>query len=266
MKILLVDDEPLVLKALEITVAKVAPEATLFPFTKAKEAINFARENPIDIAFLDINMRVVDGIGMAKELQKMQPRINIVFCTGYSEYAMDAHELYCSGYLLKPVLEDNVREVLHHLRYPIEEEKKSNVYIQCFGNFEVYYKGEPIAFEYSRTKELLAYLVDRYGANCSTRELLAVLFEDDMKMSYFQRLRRDLIKTFEDLGETDIIQSAKGTIRINCDSVECDYFAYRQGKAAQNYNVEEYMAQYSFAESTFGINHKTWESENDADE
>ena len=106
-------------------------------------------------------------------------------------------------------------------------------------------------FEYSKTKEMIAYLIDRKGTLCSTKEIMAILFEDDDKMSYFQRLRRDFLETFESIGYTDIILQSKGQLGIDKDKIYCDYFDYLNGQT-DLYNGE-YMTQYEFGEFTNSI-------------
>lgn len=243
MNVLLVDDEIIVLELLKETVMKVLPQANSVSFASSREALEYAEHHPIDIAFLDINMRIIDGVTMARKLQSLYPKINIIFCTGYSEYMKDAFDLYCSGYLLKPVTEEKIRQAVEHLRYPVQPAAK-RVAIQCFGNFEVFVNGMPVKFKYNRTKELLAYLVDRNGTDCSTLELIAVLFGDDVNRSYFNHLRKDLIDTFTDLGVNDILRTKRGRLGINRETVDCDYFDYLDGKRSDK--PEEYMAQYSF--------------------
>lgn len=247
MNILLLDDEPLALKMLEKAVCEAVPNANIKSFLKAKEALEFAEEENIQIAFLDINMQVIDGLEVAKRLKDLYPQINIIFSTGYEEYALDALKLYSSGYLLKPIGAEDVIEVMNNLRYPVEENKRLS--IKCFGNFEAFCDGKPIKFKLSRTKEMLAYLVDRDGAQCSAGEITGVLFEDIDNIYYYQKLRGDLIKTFNELGLDDCITVTRGGLSINRDMVECDYFDYKDGKSSVKPN--EYMTQYSFAEYTF---------------
>ena len=80
-------------------------------------------------------------------------------------------------FLLKPANEADVRNVLENLRYP-PETAPVGIKIQCFGNFEIFVGGRPLSFKRSKSKELLAYLVDRNGATCTNGEMLAVLWED----------------------------------------------------------------------------------------
>lgn len=247
MNILLVDDEPLTLKMLGVAVSEAVPNANISSFLKPREALDFAEKTKIDIAFLDINMQVIDGLEVAKHLKEIYPTVNIIFSTGYEEYALDALKLYSSGYLLKPIGADDIRDAMKNLRYPIEESKR--VSFKCFGNFEAFCDGKQIKFKLSRTKELLAYLVDRNGALCTTSEIIGVLFEDVDNIYYYQKLRGDLIKTFTELELSECLTVTRGGLAINPETVDCDYFDYKAGKISAK--PTEYMSQYSFSESTF---------------
>lgn len=252
MNILLVDDEPLLLAKLKSCAESVIPEAHLFPFSKASEAMKFAETTDLEIAFLDINMRSISGIDMAKKLQVINPQINIIFCTGYSEYSMDALNLHCSGYILKPVTEEKMTDAVTHLRYPVKEseEKASGkkVKIQCFGNFDIFKDGIPIKFRYEKTRELVAYLVDRKGSLCSNSEISAVLWDDDEHDAYYKSLRKDLFHTLEAIGCDDILDKQWGKLAIIPDKVECDYFDWCKDIDHYREPVFEYMIQYSWAE------------------
>lgn len=247
MNIIMVDDERFALEDLTEIVPKLLPDANCKAFNKAKDAMVYAQKNQIDIAFLDINMRILNGITMAQKLIEMYPKVNIIFCTGYPEYSLDAHNLFCSAYLLKPITEEKIRTALDNLRYPVEEKKKI-LYVQCFGMFEIFVGHKPITFKYSKTKELFAYLIDKLGADCKTREIMAEIFEDDDKMSYFQNLRRDLLETFDEIGFSHVIREGWGVLGINKDKIKCDYYEYLNGK--KELNNDEYMPQYNFAETT----------------
>lgn len=247
MNIIAVDDEILALKMIVSAVKKAVPKANVNSFLDIEEAIDFARKTPIQIAFLDINMLVMTGLDAAKKLKELYPKINIVFCTGYEEYALDAFKIFSSGYLLKPVSVNDIKEVMKNLRFPAEEPKRLS--FRCFGYFEAYCDGVPIKFSLTKTKEMIAYLIDRNGAQCSATDIMAVLFEENDNTNYYQRIRRDLLKTFERLNLSDCLTVNHGGISINREMVDCDYFDYKDGKMTERPN--EYMTQYSFAEITF---------------
>ena len=246
MRIIYVDDEQFALDKLERLLGAVEPEAEKRGFLRAQEAMAFAETNAIDVALLDINMRVLDGVTMAKRLQSLYPRVNIIFCTGYAEYMPDALAMYCSGYLMKPITEADLRTALEKLRYPVVENEK-RVELRCFGNFDVLCDGKPVAFKYKKTRELLAYLTDRGGAEATTQEIMAAIFEES-KPSYFSNIRLDLLDTFAALGVPEVVSTAYGRMRVVREQVSCDYFDFLDGKNAAFRG--EYMTQYSFAEAT----------------
>lgn len=248
MNLLLIDDEQLMLRMLSDAVAEVLPTANRACFTNAKEGMDYARNTPVEIAFLDINLRGASGLDLAKQLTALYPQVNIIFCTGYEEYAVDAFKMYASAFLQKPVWAEDIQDAVAHLRFPVEPPKR--IRFRCFGNFEAYCDGKPVVFERKRTLELLAYLVDRKGAECAAKEIMAALFEDDTKRRYYNYLRHDLIHSFENLGLSDCLLINRNGIGIARDKVDCDYFDYLDGKTKQP--PTEYMTQFSFAEGTLG--------------
>ena len=145
-----------------------------------------------------------------------------------------------------------MKKELYDLRRPIP--KRRRLRIQTFGNFEAYIEGKPIAFKYSKTKELLAYLVDRKGALCTSAELQAVIFEDDGgHESYMKSLRRDLLETLESIGCGDVVAQQRGKLGVVPDNLDCDYYDWCDGKRMGVVWHGEYMAQYSWSEYTAGV-------------
>lgn len=181
MKILAVDNEKIQLKVLEKAILNAIPDADLKTFNIPMQALDWAKENQIDVAFLDIEMPVMNGVVLGKELKKINPKINLIFVTGYyQEYVAEAVPLHFSGYLEKPATAEAVLTELENLRYPIENSRhKNKLQVKCFGNFDVLYNGLPLEFDRSKTKELFAYLVDRKGATVNGNQICAVLYEDD---------------------------------------------------------------------------------------
>ena len=104
MRILLVDDEELQLLRLTEAVKKALPADNVFlSYANPVLAWEENKETPVDIAFLDIDMPVINGILLAKKLKIVNPQVNVIFVTAYNEYALDAYKLHASGYVTKPV-------------------------------------------------------------------------------------------------------------------------------------------------------------------
>ena len=250
MIVIAVDDERYALKNLVESIEEASPDAQIRHFRYPEDALDFAKENPVDVAFLDVEMIGMNGVELAERLKLYHPDLNIIFSTGYGHYRDAAFDLHASGYLTKPITPEKVKKELANLRRPIRNAKR--VRIRAFGNFEVYLDGNPISFKYSKTKEMLAYLVDRKGALCTNGEIMAVLFEDDNgHEAYFRSLRKDLTDILESAGCSEILSQQRGRTGIIPDLVECDYFNWCSGKRSGiNAFHGEYMTQYSWGEYT----------------
>ena len=247
MKVLLVDDEELQLIRLTEAVRKAMPEETeLFCYTNPVLAWEGNKETPVDIAFLDIEMPVLGGIQLAKRLKSVNPQVNVIFVTAYSEYALDAYQIHASGYVTKPVNVAKIKQETEGLRYPVQLSSSKKLQIKCFGNFEVFADGVPVKFRYSKSKELFAYLVDREGAVATINELSAVLWEEDRK-SYLRNLIADIQATLASVGASDVFVKRFNECFINVEKVDCDAYEYKRNDpdAVRAYRGE-YMMQYSW--------------------
>ena len=254
MKILCLDDEPLALKMLQISIEKAKPDAQVTAFSKQKELIAEAESNGCDVAFLDIHMRGMTGVEVAKRLKEINPKMNIIFVTGFSEYKGDAMDMKASGYIMKPVTKEEVAAELNDLRFPIIPKNNALLRVQCFGNFDVFKPdGTPVRFERSRSKEIFAYLVHRHGSSCTTREIAAALFEDEpydkTQQSYLQTLISAMMKSLKKIGAESAIVKSYNALAVNVDALDCDYYRFQELDAgAVNAYQNEYMSQYYWAD------------------
>ncbi len=257
MRILCLDDEPLALKMLETCVRKVKPEADIAAFDDQDDLLAEAQENGCDIAFLDIHMRGMTGVEVAKRLKQINPKMNIIFVTGFSEYKADAMDMRASGYIMKPVTKEEVARELEELRFPIVPKNGAVLKVQCFGNFDVFTPdGVPVRFERSRSKEIFAYLVHRHGSSCSTREIAAALFEDEPydknQQSYLQILISAMMKSLKKVHADQVINKSYNALSVNPAMLDCDYYRFAELDAgAVNAYSNEYMSQYYWAEFMF---------------
>ena len=117
--IVMVDDERLILDGDIDTLRDFFPNANIIGFTTAKSALAYAENNKVDLAFLDIEIGSVNGIELCKRLLELHPRTNVIYLTGYSDYAIDAWATGASGFLLKPLSEEKVKQAIGMLRYPM---------------------------------------------------------------------------------------------------------------------------------------------------
>ena len=118
-RVIVLDDEKIILRGEMVTLEKVMPNALISGFTNTDDAITYAKSNNIRIIFSDIEMGDVNGIELSKEFLKINPRTNIIFLTAYADYSIDAWSTGASGFMVKPITEESLRKQLEHLRYPV---------------------------------------------------------------------------------------------------------------------------------------------------
>ena len=245
-----VDDEALMLGALVEAIEASPDVAEVNKFSDCDKALEFVKENAVDIAFLDINMRGMGGLALAEAILAARPDCKIVFCTGYEEYAIPAFKLHASGYLMKPISAEDVQGEINNIKGIRHKEKPLTV--KCFGNFEVYAKDEALMFKRSKTKELFAFLVDRNGAGMTAKQICAVLFPDDTddakNAAYLRQLVMDLKNTLKTVGAERVLCHDTPCYYVDTGLIKCDYISYLENGKPEFRG--EYMPQYSWAEDT----------------
>ena len=245
-----VDDEALMLGAL-VAAINDSPDVTkIEKFSDCEQALEFVKENHVDIAFLDINMRGMGGLTLAEKILEARSSCKIVFCTGYEEYAISAFKLHASGYLMKPISAEDVQREIDNIKGVRQKEKPLTV--KCFGNFEVYAKNEKLVFKRLKSKELFAFLIDRNGAGMTAKQICAVLFPDDTDDSknsaYLRQLVMDLKNTLKTAGAENVLCHETPCYRVDTSLIQCDYISYLETGRPEFHG--EYMTQYSWAEET----------------
>lgn len=139
----------------------------------------------------------------------------------------------------------------------IKQVAEKKVTINTFGNFEVFVEGEIVRFSRSKSKELLAYLVDRHGAGVTNAEIAMTLFEDKeyttSVKNQVQTIISELKKTLRKYDVETIIVRKWNSLAIDTDKILCDYYEFIRGnKQARQRFAGEYMSNYSWAEYTNG--------------
>ncbi|SHH56771.1 two component transcriptional regulator, LytTR family [Butyrivibrio fibrisolvens DSM 3071] len=94
-------------------------------FSSAEEFLfEYEEDKSYQILLLDIEMGKMDGVTMAKKIRKTSDSAQIVFITGYSDYIAEGYEVAALHYLMKPVKEDKLFEVLDRAAKKISKDGK----------------------------------------------------------------------------------------------------------------------------------------------
>ena len=267
---MVVDDEPLVLRDLVQLLREQEPEQECAAFTSPREALAYAEAQPVDVAFLDIELGTMNGIALAKRLKALRPPLRVIFVTSYEQYALDAFSVHATGYLLKPVAPEDIRRELTFLyaeAAPRREDggrqgqvlpARRRIQVRTFGGFDVSVDGAPLLFRRAKSKELLAYLVDRRGSSVTLREAANILFEDGRydvrRRSYMQTIYAELRSALAAAGAEGMLRKRRNSYAVDTAAFDCDSYRYLDGDpiAINNYR-SDYMLCYSWAEYSMGL-------------
>lgn len=116
--VIMVEDSKVILFDGLSVLEKVMPNASITGFLRPKEAIEYAAGNRIALAILDIELGSSSGLDLCNTLLEINSRTNVVFLTAYADYSLDAWKTGASGFMLKPMTPDELKEQLNKLRYP----------------------------------------------------------------------------------------------------------------------------------------------------
>jgi two-component system LytT family response regulator len=123
LSVIVVDDEPLARQLLSMLVRELPDVHLLAECRNGREAIAKTRELSPDLLILDIQMPGLSGFDVVKELQSdVMP--NVVFCTAYQRYAIDAFDLHAVDYLLKPVDEVRLHRAIERARLRLADDRE----------------------------------------------------------------------------------------------------------------------------------------------
>ena len=117
--IIIVDDNEVIISESMFVLEKVVPNATITGFNWPQEAIDYAKTNRIDLAILDIEMGIASGLDLCRTLHEINPCTNVVYLTAFPDYALDAWKTDACGFMVKPLISEEVRRQLKNLRYPL---------------------------------------------------------------------------------------------------------------------------------------------------
>ncbi|MDM5245958.1 response regulator [Lysinibacillus sp. G4S2] len=167
MRIVIVDDEHLPLTRLKTLLEKsgISEIDIVGEYTDSLEAIAQIHSLQPDVVFLDIVMPSMNGLELGEKIQEISPNVEIVFTTGYDQYAIDAFNLHAIDYLLKPVQKLRLHKSLERLQRMIEKNQPITAkqkMIKLLGGLKVVSpdgNSHLMKWRTSKAKELFAYML-----------------------------------------------------------------------------------------------------------
>ncbi len=118
-EVILVENEEPSLENYAKLIKAVIPMTHVVGFTDIASASEFVHDTVVSIAFLDIEAFGENGLEFSKKLIELNPMINVIFFSSDHSFAAEALEIFCSGYMIKPLTKRKISDQIRHLRYPV---------------------------------------------------------------------------------------------------------------------------------------------------
>lgn len=228
-KAIIVDDEQPSLDKLEKLLNNSELVEVEGKFTEPFAALEFLKENRMDVIFLDIEMPDMNGIELATRILDLQGNTDVVFVTAYNQYAVEAFRLNALDYLMKPVSAARLKETLYRIMERKIPAPPGDLSVRCFGRFGVSVGREEVRFRTEKAEELLAYLIDNRGRFVSRSKIMDSLwadFEGDRAITHFNTTLHYVKKALLLYNVQLSVQYDRGTYRLDTDGISCDYLTF----------------------------------------
>lgn len=228
-RVMIVDDEPIIAQGLNILLDwKEECCEIVKTVENGKEALEYLRENPVDLILLDVQMPEMTGLEFLKIVrEEYKSKVKVLILSGYCDfsYAQNAMQYQCEGYLLKPVQKEQLQEYLKNIRKKLESTRKEEAergylergYLeQLLGNL----------IENKYTEEQYDYIVEQFQPRGEIR---------------FAHITLDSISELEEMTDDEIVK-IKEQLYENC----CRFLGSEDSVRCLK-NMTEYEEQYELA-------------------
>ena len=123
MTVIVVDRNIFQLRRITRELKIIAPDAHVFGCRRPKDVPTIAASEGCDVLLsgIDLGKDKYEGLDLAKNIQRINPRVNIIFVTGYAEneVAAEVVQMRISGFVRKPYKQEQLAEEFAHLRYAV---------------------------------------------------------------------------------------------------------------------------------------------------
>ena len=241
MKVLIVDDEPIMLLAMKRMLSTIEGIELVGSFQQAEAAFDFICTHDVDLAFLDIEIAGEDGIELARNLRQCQADLDIVFTTSHSDYAIEAYDVYPLDYMVKPISKKRLVQTITRAfskrrSTPVVSKATNNrLKVQALGCFEVssIERGE-VKWISKKSEELFAYLLINRGNNVAKMRVIENIFSDKPLKNaegYLNTAVYQLRKALSNHGFKEMVISGQEKYRLELSYIDVDFIQFEQGIA-----------------------------------
>lgn len=231
LRAIIVDDEELSVKRLKRMLSENTDIEVCHTFLSPTDGYEYVKTNSIQIAFLDISMPEINGMSLSSLLRELDNTIEIVFVTGYDQYAVQAFDMNALDYLLKPVTRERLSKTVERIRKKrriVDVESKPEVHLfNGLRLYQNYPERRLIKLRSPKTEELFAYLVCK--GKVSREEIFDTLWSGLEPKKAQQNLNTTMHyvrKAVNSGNRGECIEADRNEIRINESEIYSDMYAF----------------------------------------
>lgn len=235
MRVILVDDEPIILENLKEILIDFQEIEIMGTYTQPSQVLFELQSTQPEVAFIDIEMYGMNGIELAEQLLMKNNNLDVVFVTAYNHYASEAFEVNAIDYLLKPIKPERVAKTIEKLLRRMENEKceiSNMVSITQFGMFQIKSGNQTVKWSRSKSRELLAYLLQNEGKWISKYTLCEIQWQDyepNQALAYLQTSIYALRKNLKEYGIENIkIEYLEERYRVTTKNIRTDVMIFEK--------------------------------------
>ncbi|MFC4304420.1 response regulator [Cohnella boryungensis] len=252
MKVILVDDEPVMHLIMRKMLDKLPEVTVAAAFTDTRSAAAYLSENAdIGIAFVDISMPEEGGLSFAAKMENTGNGAQIVFVTSHKKYALEAYDLSVVDYLIKPVSQERLERTVNRVRAgrdslrgrpsrEVASGEVSELVITTLGDFAIQNKSGRVKWISNKSAELFAYLLLYRGKRVARSRLVTDIFGGMTRENaekYLNTAVYQLRKSLEPFGMRETIRSENDGYVLELGRATIDYEEFER-QASQFSHVE----------------------------
>jgi two-component SAPR family response regulator len=243
----IVEDEQPILNLMKHMIQRNGQYLIQGTYTDPSEALIAITQLQPDVAFLDVEMPMMNGIELANQLTTLSPHTKIVFTTAYRDYAVDAFRVQAFDYILKPVTRSAIEVITERLTKQllvgVNVQRAVQGKIYCLGNFEVINaEGIPIHWPTRKTEELMAYMLCNPNVGISKWKLADLLWPQMDEERAIPNLHTTMYRLKKLLKDQDIrieILKINEGYRLNTGEVQYDLLQFKMIQSEDELAVEQ---------------------------
>lgn len=272
MRIVCIDDEPLILDYLSLKLQEIGDVVVAGTYIHSNEGLNYILQNEVDVVILDINLPEIKGVDLARKITDEKPDILIAFLTAHQEYAIEAFELDAIDYIVKPIRMERLQKTVERARRKLAKaqpqnasSEKEQLFIQLSNYLAFSTDGEhfsPLQWRTSKAEELFLFLLHNRGDLIDKFQIKEIVWEDfDISDSLLHTTVSYIRKTLKDYKNYLSVELRGDAYYLDMKQVHVDVFLWekklnslntlssltlKEYEQVMKLNQDIYLRQYSY--------------------